>query len=301
MKDGVRHRRPRTSRRASRRSSRRASPGAIRSSSLARAMLARASGSMWSARSIAVTLALGARCTARSGSAPSPSRRRAPRSTRGRKASRSPHEASVHLGVVHRVVVAGLFLRVHDFGLEGTGERLDGACAHPASRPFPARKWPRIRSPPMRLRGRRGLLRSRADATPGPRTVSFLCAPALVLVPIAAASGDDTSARSQPPRPTPAERRHDPDNRTALAEWMERCLQGNAKYPRARRPGRDRALPSSHPARAQAPAPALLARRGPARRRQSSRGRGGTDATPSSRATTATRTCAARSSSSSPT
>lgn len=59
-------------------------------------------------------------------------------------------------------------------------------------------------------------------------TLALLCAPALVLVPSAAAWGDDASGA----RPTPdaGATRHDPDNKTALAEWMERCIQGNTKY-----------------------------------------------------------------------
>jgi tetratricopeptide (TPR) repeat protein len=52
-------------------------------------------------------------------------------------------------------------------------------------------------------------------------------APALVLAPFALARGDDTASR----RPAAdAGVKHDPDNRTALAEWMERCIRGNAKF-----------------------------------------------------------------------
>ncbi len=60
-------------------------------------------------------------------------------------------------------------------------------------------------------------------------TLALLAAPALVLVPIAAAWGD----AAPDTRPSPASDagvRHDPDNRTSLAEWMDRCIKGNAKY-----------------------------------------------------------------------
>jgi len=57
--------------------------------------------------------------------------------------------------------------------------------------------------------------------------LAFLAAPALVLVPIAAASGDTSSDAK--PAPDAGVKR-DPDNKTALAEWMDRCLKGNAKY-----------------------------------------------------------------------
>jgi hypothetical protein len=63
-------------------------------------------------------------------------------------------------------------------------------------------------------------------------TVTLLCAPALILVPIAGAWGDDApDAKPAPPSATDAGGpRHDPDNKTGLSEWMERCVQGNAKY-----------------------------------------------------------------------
>jgi tetratricopeptide (TPR) repeat protein len=64
-----------------------------------------------------------------------------------------------------------------------------------------------------------------------------LAALAVALVPAAvlfaaaspsAAASDDNSSPSA--SPGDAGTRHDPDNRTGLAEWMERCIQGNAKY-----------------------------------------------------------------------
>jgi tetratricopeptide (TPR) repeat protein len=58
-------------------------------------------------------------------------------------------------------------------------------------------------------------------------TLALFVAPAIVLVPVAAAWGDDTSVV---PAVADAGAKRDPDNRTGLAEWMERCVQGNAKY-----------------------------------------------------------------------
>src|SRR4029077_13696093 len=56
-------------------------------------------------------------------------------------------------------------------------------------------------------------------------------APAIVVALItfvASARGDDASAAKA--SLDGGVNRHDPDNKTALAEWMERCLKGNAKY-----------------------------------------------------------------------
>ena len=60
--------------------------------------------------------------------------------------------------------------------------------------------------------------------------LAFVSAPALVLVvvPRAAAGGDDSSSVKASSDAGGA--RRDPDNRTALAEWMDRCIQGNAKF-----------------------------------------------------------------------
>jgi tetratricopeptide (TPR) repeat protein len=60
--------------------------------------------------------------------------------------------------------------------------------------------------------------------------LAALSAPALVLLPFAAARGDEPSAVPKRAGPDAGVTHHDPDNRTALAEWMERCLKGNAKY-----------------------------------------------------------------------
>jgi tetratricopeptide (TPR) repeat protein len=54
-----------------------------------------------------------------------------------------------------------------------------------------------------------------------------LAAPALVLVPVAAASGDPSGDAKPAPD---AGVKHDPDNKTSLAEWMDRCIKGNAKF-----------------------------------------------------------------------
>ena len=63
----------------------------------------------------------------------------------------------------------------------------------------------------------------------GPLVTLALVGPlALVLVPLAAAWGDETPAPK--PMSDAGVTRHDPDNKTALAEWMERCIAGNAKY-----------------------------------------------------------------------
>jgi hypothetical protein len=59
--------------------------------------------------------------------------------------------------------------------------------------------------------------------------LAAISAPALVLLPFAAARGDEPAAPKHV-GPDAGATRHDPDNRTALAEWMERCLKGNAKY-----------------------------------------------------------------------
>jgi tetratricopeptide (TPR) repeat protein len=57
--------------------------------------------------------------------------------------------------------------------------------------------------------------------------LALLAAPALVIVPVAAASGESSTEA----KPTPdAGVKRDPDNKTSLAEWMDRCLKGNAKY-----------------------------------------------------------------------
>jgi tetratricopeptide (TPR) repeat protein len=62
--------------------------------------------------------------------------------------------------------------------------------------------------------------------------VSLLAAPAVVLLPLAAAFGDDapSSSPAHPPSADGGATRRDPDNRTGLAEWMSRCIDGNAKY-----------------------------------------------------------------------
>jgi tetratricopeptide (TPR) repeat protein len=58
--------------------------------------------------------------------------------------------------------------------------------------------------------------------------LAVLSASALVavVVPSVAAGGADSSSA----KPASDAGRHDPDNRAGLAEWMDRCLQGNAKY-----------------------------------------------------------------------
>jgi hypothetical protein len=65
-------------------------------------------------------------------------------------------------------------------------------------------------------------------------TLALFCAPALVLaasvlfVPSAVAWGEEPAA---PRSPLDAGGpRHDPDNKAGLAEWMDRCIKGNAKY-----------------------------------------------------------------------
>jgi tetratricopeptide (TPR) repeat protein len=63
-----------------------------------------------------------------------------------------------------------------------------------------------------------------------------LAAPASVLVPMAAAWGDSASppqATAPAPAAAPGDAggpMRDPDNRRGLAEWMDRCVQGNAKF-----------------------------------------------------------------------
>ncbi len=58
-------------------------------------------------------------------------------------------------------------------------------------------------------------------------TLALFVAPAIVLLPVAAAWGDGASVV---PAAADAGVKRDPDNRTGLAEWMERCVQGNAKF-----------------------------------------------------------------------
>jgi tetratricopeptide (TPR) repeat protein len=58
--------------------------------------------------------------------------------------------------------------------------------------------------------------------------LTLLAVPAAVLVPIAAARGDGSA-------PTPAaapagSAKHDPDDKTGLSEWMDRCARGDAKF-----------------------------------------------------------------------
>jgi tetratricopeptide (TPR) repeat protein len=71
-------------------------------------------------------------------------------------------------------------------------------------------------------------MRTRALAA----AISLIAAPALVLSPLAAAFGDDapSSSSAHPPSSDAGAMRRDPDNRTGLAEWMSRCIDGNAKY-----------------------------------------------------------------------
>jgi len=56
--------------------------------------------------------------------------------------------------------------------------------------------------------------------------------PALALAFAAAAWGEPAAADapSATKRGDSGAPRHDPDNKTALAEWMEKCIQGNAKF-----------------------------------------------------------------------
>jgi tetratricopeptide (TPR) repeat protein len=65
-----------------------------------------------------------------------------------------------------------------------------------------------------------------------PRTpllaLTLLAVPAAVLVPIAAARGDGSEAAPAPS--ASAATKHDPDDKTGLADWMDRCVQGNAKF-----------------------------------------------------------------------
>ncbi|MGO8994731.1 MAG: tetratricopeptide repeat protein [Polyangiaceae bacterium] len=77
------------------------------------------------------------------------------------------------------------------------------------------------------MRLRRPPLQHASQATLA--ALAVLCAPALVLVPIAVAWGDDAT-EGKPAADAGAATRHDPDNKTALAEWMDRCIKGNAKY-----------------------------------------------------------------------
>jgi hypothetical protein len=58
--------------------------------------------------------------------------------------------------------------------------------------------------------------------------LALFVAPVASLVSVAAAWGDDASVASSPT--DAGATRHDPDDRTALAEWMERCVQGNKKF-----------------------------------------------------------------------
>ncbi len=135
------------------------------------------------------------------------------------------HETTVHVRMVHRVVVAGLFFRVHHFRFEGPGERL---AWH--GRILPA-SFPRSQVSSATLA---------PDATPGPappahRDSPFLRASALDARPDPEGHGGAaTDAKRAPPAATARRRRRcarrDPDNKSGLAEWMEQCLKGNAKY-----------------------------------------------------------------------
>jgi tetratricopeptide (TPR) repeat protein len=58
--------------------------------------------------------------------------------------------------------------------------------------------------------------------------VALVSAAVLFAAASPSAAADDTS--STPAASGDGGTRHDPDNRTGLAEWMERCIQGNAKY-----------------------------------------------------------------------
>jgi Flp pilus assembly protein TadD len=58
--------------------------------------------------------------------------------------------------------------------------------------------------------------------------VALLAVPAAVLVPIAVARGDGGTAA--PAASDAGSSKRDPDNRAGLAEWMDRCVQGNAKF-----------------------------------------------------------------------
>jgi tetratricopeptide (TPR) repeat protein len=61
-------------------------------------------------------------------------------------------------------------------------------------------------------------------------TLALVCAPALVLLPMAAAWGDDATPTKPAASGDAGAGLHDPDNKAGLAEWMQRCLDGNAKY-----------------------------------------------------------------------
>jgi tetratricopeptide (TPR) repeat protein len=84
-----------------------------------------------------------------------------------------------------------------------------------------------LRSAPMRLRGTRFSFAKIAAFATLALTIAF-AAPSLVLVREAAAQGDDSSEAK--PATDAGVVRHDPDNKTALAEWMEECIKGNARY-----------------------------------------------------------------------
>lgn len=58
--------------------------------------------------------------------------------------------------------------------------------------------------------------------------VALLAVPAAVLVPIAVARGDGATAA--PTAGDAGTTKRDPDNRTGLSEWMDRCVQGDAKF-----------------------------------------------------------------------
>jgi tetratricopeptide (TPR) repeat protein len=71
--------------------------------------------------------------------------------------------------------------------------------------------------------------------------IALLGAPALLLLPAASAwggdapaaapSSSDRAARNADAPPADAgPTRRDPDNRTGLAEWMSKCLEGNSRY-----------------------------------------------------------------------
>jgi tetratricopeptide (TPR) repeat protein len=67
-----------------------------------------------------------------------------------------------------------------------------------------------------------------------PRTpllaLTLLAVPAAVLVPIAAARGDGSTPAPVASASSAGATKHDPDNRAGLADWMDRCVQGNAKF-----------------------------------------------------------------------
>lgn len=61
--------------------------------------------------------------------------------------------------------------------------------------------------------------------------IALLAAPALLLLPAASAWGGDAPAAAPAPSSTDGGAvRRDPDNRTGLAEWMSKCIEGNTRY-----------------------------------------------------------------------